>query len=60
MRLLLRQATSEDEEFLFDVYASTRREEIAAWGGIRAPAGFFADAVPRSTPRVPGGVPGRG
>jgi ribosomal protein S18 acetylase RimI-like enzyme len=32
MHLLLRQTTSDDEEFLFDVYASTRAEEVAAWG----------------------------
>jgi ribosomal protein S18 acetylase RimI-like enzyme len=32
MHLLLRQTMSDDEEFLFDVYASTRAEEVAAWG----------------------------
>jgi ribosomal protein S18 acetylase RimI-like enzyme len=32
MRLLLRQVSSEDEELLFEVYASTRADEVAAWG----------------------------
>ena len=32
MRLLLRQVTPEDEELLFEVYASTRVDEVGAWG----------------------------
>ena len=32
MRLLLRQVTPEDEELLFEVYASTRVDEVRAWG----------------------------
>jgi ribosomal protein S18 acetylase RimI-like enzyme len=32
MRLSLRPVRSEDEEFLFYLYADTRREEMAAWG----------------------------
>jgi len=31
-RISLRRALVEDEEFLFKVYAATRREEIAGWG----------------------------
>ncbi len=30
--IILRPVTGEDEEFLFDLYASTRRAELAAWG----------------------------
>jgi len=32
MNASLRPATGEDEAFLFELYASTRREEVAAWG----------------------------
>jgi Acetyltransferases len=32
MALTLRPVTAADEQFLFEVYASTRAEELAAWG----------------------------
>jgi ribosomal protein S18 acetylase RimI-like enzyme len=32
MHLALRSVRSEDEDFLFRLYASTRQEEISAWG----------------------------
>lgn len=32
MSITLRPVDSNDDEFLFEVYASTRREEISAWG----------------------------
>ncbi len=30
--LILRPAEAEDEDFLFELYASTREEELSAWG----------------------------
>lgn len=41
MCLLLRSVTTLDEAFLFEVYASTREEEIAAWGWDAARCGEF-------------------
>ncbi len=32
MTLTLRPVTDADKDFLFDVYASTRRDEVGAWG----------------------------
>ncbi|HEX7285221.1 MAG TPA: GNAT family N-acetyltransferase [Candidatus Angelobacter sp.] len=32
MHILLRPSTPQDQEFLFQLYASTRREEVSAWG----------------------------
>lgn len=32
MRLILRSVAPSDEAFLFEVYASTRKEELDAWG----------------------------
>jgi ribosomal protein S18 acetylase RimI-like enzyme len=32
MSITLRSATADDEAFLFELYCSTREEEIAAWG----------------------------
>jgi ribosomal protein S18 acetylase RimI-like enzyme len=37
----LRPVTSEDEAFLFEVYASTRRDEILAWGWDREQQDVF-------------------
>lgn len=31
-QITLRPAGAEDEEFLYEVYAGTRRDEVAAWG----------------------------
>jgi ribosomal protein S18 acetylase RimI-like enzyme len=32
MNISLRPSTPQDQEFLFQLYASTRREEVSAWG----------------------------
>jgi ribosomal protein S18 acetylase RimI-like enzyme len=37
----LRPVTSEDEAFLYEVYASTRRDEMIAWGWDRAQQDMF-------------------
>jgi len=37
----LRQACAEDEDFLFALYASTRRDEMAAWGWAAAQQEMF-------------------
>lgn len=41
MSIKLRAVLPEDEEFLFQIYAATRREEVAAWGWDPVQQGLF-------------------